>query len=88
MVSDYILPRRDFSAQQRPNQLRPTGHLVVATNALARMAALVLAYWWDPSRPNLTPNVKRGLATAGRDTAIDDAGVIICATSHGTSPTT
>lgn len=76
MVSDYILPRRDFSISQRPNQLRP--HRVtssVATNANTRLATLVLAYWFDPTRPNLLPNVKRGLAVAGRNTEIDDAGL-------------
>ena len=75
-VSDYILPRRDFSVTQRPDQLRP--HRVtssVATNANARMAALVLAYAVDPTRPFLLPNVKRGLAMAGRPTNLDNPGL-------------
>ncbi len=79
LVSDYILPRRDFSITQRPNQLRP--HRVtssVATNANTRMATLVLAYWFDPTRPNLLPNVKRGLAVAGRNTELDDDGINYC----------
>ncbi len=72
-VSDYILPRRDFSIVQRPNALRP--HRVtssVATNANARMAALTLAYTFDPTRPFLLPNVKRGLAVAGRATDLSN----------------
>lgn len=72
-ASDYILPRRDFSVVQRPNQLRP--HRVVsaaATNANARFAALVLAYLVDPTRPFLLPNVKRGLVAAGRPTDLDN----------------
>lgn len=76
MVSDYILPRRDFSVTQRPNQLRP--HKVtssVATNANSRFAALVLTYWFDPSRPFLKPNTRRGLVAAGRDTDLDAGGV-------------
>ena len=67
LVSDYILPRRDFSITQRNNALRP--HRVtssVATNANTRAAAFLLAYYWDPTRPNLLPNVKRGLAIQGR----------------------
>ena len=77
LVSDYILPRRDFSITQRPNQpAAAPGHASsVATNANTRMAALVLAYWWDPTRPNLLPNVKRGLAVAGRRTELDDGGI-------------
>jgi hypothetical protein len=76
MVSDYILPRRDFSVTQRPMQLRP--HRVtssVATNANSRMAAFLLAYLIDPTRPFLLPNVKRGLAMAGRPTDLDNAGL-------------
>ncbi len=68
-VSDYILTRRDFSVTQRNNTLRP--HRVtssVATNANNRMAALTLAYTFDPTRPFLLPNVRRGLAVAGRST--------------------
>ena len=73
MASDHILPRRDFSVTQRPNQLRP--HRVtssVATNANTRFAALVLTYLIDPTRPFLAPNVKRGLVAAGRSTNLDD----------------
>lgn len=76
LVSDYILPRRDFSVSLRPNQLRP--HRVtssVATSANARFAAFVLAYMIDPTRPNLLPSVKRGLAMAGRQTELDDDGI-------------
>jgi hypothetical protein len=76
LVGDYQLPRRDFSVVPRPGQLWP--HKVVssvATNAGARMAALVLTYWFDLTRPNLLPNVKYGLAVQGRDTGIDDAGI-------------
>lgn len=72
MVSDYILPRRDFSVTPNPRQLRP--HRVtssVATNANSRFMALVLAYAVDPTRPFLNPNVKRGLAMAGWDTNLD-----------------
>jgi hypothetical protein len=75
MVSDYILPRRDFSITKPPNQLRP--HKVtssVATGANRRMAALMLAYMIG-QHPFLMPNVKRGLAAAGRDVNIDDAGM-------------
>ncbi|HEV2530946.1 portal protein [Phenylobacterium sp.] len=76
LVSDYILPRRDFSVTQRPNQLRP--HRVTsstATNSNTRLAALLLAYLVDPTRPFLLPNVKRGLAMAGRSTDLDAAGL-------------
>jgi hypothetical protein len=76
LVSDYELPRRDFSTVLRPNQLRP--HRVVssvATAAGARFAAFVLAYMIDPTRPNLLPSVKRGLAMAGRQTDLDDDGI-------------
>ena len=69
MVSDYILTRRDFSVTQRPNQLRP--HRVVSsvgTNNNTRMAAFLLAYLVDYSRPFMLPNVKRGLVAAGRPT--------------------
>ena len=72
LASDYILPRRDFSITQRPNQLRP--HRVtssVATNANNRMAALMLAYTFDPTRPFLLPNVKRGLVASGRNTDLE-----------------
>ena len=73
LCSDYILARRDFTVATRPNQLRP--HRItsqVATQANARSAAFVLAYLIDPTRPNLLPNVKRGLAMAGRETCLDD----------------
>lgn len=73
LCSDYILARRDFTVATRPNQLRP--HRItsqVATQANARSAAFVLAYLIDPTRPNLLPNVKRGLAMAGRQTCLDD----------------
>lgn len=76
MVSDYVLPRRDFSITPRKNQLRP--HRVtssVATNANSRMAAFLLSYWLDPSRPFLSPNVSRGLAIAGRPTGLDDNSI-------------
>jgi hypothetical protein len=76
MVADYQLPRRDFSVVPRPGQLWP--HKVVsstATNAGARMAALILTYWFDLTRPNLLPNVKHGLAVQGRENDIDDAGL-------------
>jgi hypothetical protein len=76
MVSDYILPRRDFSVTQRPNQLRP--HRVtssVATHAVHRMATFLLSYLIGLDRPFLTPNVKRGLAAAGRSTDLDAAGL-------------
>lgn len=76
LVSDYILPRRDFSVTLRPNQLRP--HRVtssVATAANARCAAFLLAYLIDPTRPNMLPNVKRGLAQAGRQSDMDDDGI-------------
>lgn len=73
LVSDYILPRRDFSTTQRPNQIRP--HRVtssVATNANTRMAAWLLTYLIDPTRPFLLPNVKRGLVASGRPTDLED----------------
>ena len=73
LCSDYILARRDFTVATRPNQLRP--HRItsqVATQANARSAAFVLAYLIDPTRPNLLPNVKRGLAMSGRETCLDD----------------
>lgn len=77
LVSDYILPRRDFTVQTRlPNQLRP--HRVtssVATNANTRLAALLLAYLVDPTRPFLLPNVKKGLVVAGRDTELQSEGL-------------
>ena len=75
-VGDYILPRRDFTVTQRPNDLRP--HRItssVATNANTRMAALMLAYLVDYTRPFLLPNVKRGLVAAGRDTELDQDGL-------------
>lgn len=76
LVSDYILPRRDFSIPLRPNQLRP--HRVtsgLARRRNARFAAFLTSFLIDRSRPNLLPNVKRGLAMAGRDTALDDDGL-------------
>jgi hypothetical protein len=76
LCSDYILARRDFTVATRPNQLRP--HRItsqVATQANARAAAFVLAYLIDPTRPNLLPNVKRGLAMAGRETCLDDDSI-------------
>lgn len=76
MVSDYILPRRDFSVTQRPNQLRP--HRVtssVATNANNRMMAFLLSYMVGLDRPFLAPNVKRGLVAAGRPTDLDAASL-------------
>lgn len=72
LVSDYILARRDFTVATRPNQLRP--HRItsqVATQANARAAAFVLAYLIDPTRPNLLPNVRRGLAMQGRATDLE-----------------
>ena len=76
LVSDYILPRRDFTVTKRPNQLRP--HRVtssVATNSNTRMASMVLTYAIDTSRPFMLPNTQRGLATAGRPTELDDASI-------------
>jgi hypothetical protein len=76
LCSDYILARRDFTVATRPNQLRP--HRItsqVATQANARAAAFVLAYLIDPTRPNLLPNVKRGLAQAGRSTELDQESI-------------
>lgn len=76
MVSDYILPRRDFSVASRPNQLRP--HRVtssLATSLNTRLAAFLLGYWLDASRPWLLPNVARGLAVTGRDTDLDDSSL-------------
>ncbi len=73
LVSDYILPRRDFSVTQRPGQLRP--HKVtssIATNNNTRLAAFLLAYAFSPKRPFLTPNVKSGLVAAGRSTNLDN----------------
>lgn len=69
LVSDYILPRRDFSVTQRPGQLRP--HRVTnsaATRNCYRLMAFLLAYAFSPKRPFLTPNVKAGLVAAGRST--------------------
>lgn len=76
MVSDYILPRRDFSVASRPGQLRP--HRVTsshATNLNTRLSAFLLGYWIDASRPWLLPNVKRGLAVEGRALDIDDGSI-------------
>ncbi|MGH6972827.1 MAG: portal protein, partial [Caulobacteraceae bacterium] len=76
LVSDYILPRRDFTVTQRPNQLRPSRVTSsVATNANTRMAALMLAYLIDYTRPFLLPNVARGLVAAGRQTDLDQPGL-------------
>jgi hypothetical protein len=75
-VSDYIRPRRSFSATQLPNQLRP--HRIVnstATNASNRMMALALSFLFDSTRPFVMPNVKSGLIAAGRDTDLDDASI-------------
>lgn len=48
MVSDYILPRRDFSVTRRPGQLRPNRVVsAVAANSNTRLAAMVLAYAVD-----------------------------------------
>ena len=76
LVSDYILTRRDFSVTLRKNQLRP--HRVtssVATNCNNRMAAFLLSYWVDPTRPFLQPNVRRGLAVRGRPVDLDDGAI-------------
>lgn len=72
-VSDYELPRRDFSITARPGQLRP--HKVtssLATNLITRLASFLLAYTFSPKRPFLTPNVKSGLVAAGRSTKLDN----------------
>lgn len=76
LVSDYMLPRRDFTVAMRPNQLRP--HRVTSSVATAlgvRLAANILANAIDPTRPNLLPNVKRGLAMSGRNAGVDDDGL-------------
>ena len=76
LCSDYILARRDFTVATRPDMLRP--HRItsqVATQANARAAAFVLAYLIDPTRPNLLPNVKRGLAMSGRATDLDQESI-------------
>jgi len=58
-TADYIIPRRDFSITQQMGWLRPrrvTSN--VAPNANDRMAALVLSYLVDPTRPFLLPNTR------------------------------
>lgn len=74
LVSDYILPRRDFSVTQRKGQLRPfrvTSSL--ATHLNTRLAAFVLGYWLDGTRPWLLPNVAQALARRGASGELDDA---------------
>ncbi|HEY1448856.1 MAG TPA: portal protein [Caulobacteraceae bacterium] len=76
LVSDYILPRRDFTVTLRPNQIRP--HRVtssLATNANSRMSAMLLTYAIDTSRPFMMPNVKHGLGLVGRSTQLSDAAI-------------
>ena len=76
LVSDYILPRRDFSVALRPNQLR--AHRITNGRAMQnneRFAGFLKTYMIDRSRPNLLPSVKRGLAVAGRQTELDDDGI-------------
>jgi hypothetical protein len=76
MVSDYILPRRDFSVTQRGNTLRP--HRVtssIATNANSRMAAWLLTYWIDFSRPWLRAALRDGVMHAGRGTGLSDPAI-------------
>lgn len=76
LVSDYMLPRRDFTVSLRPNQLRP--HRVTSSVATAlgvRLSANILANLIDTTRPNLLPSVKRGLAMAGRNVDLDDDSI-------------
>jgi hypothetical protein len=76
MVSDYILTRRDFSVAQRPNQLRPSRVTWGGAASLnTRMAAFVLAYLIDYSRPFLLPSVQSGLGVAGGGSTLDDPSI-------------
>ena len=75
-VSDYILPRRDFSVTLRPGQIRP--HRVTSSLARTlnyRAAVMLLTYLVDTSRPFMLPNVKSGLAMAGRVSNLDDRSI-------------
>jgi hypothetical protein len=71
-VADYVLPRRDFSLPALPGQLRPRKvSSNVGINANRRMAAFLLTYAVDATRPFLLPSTKRGLLAAGRRSELD-----------------
>lgn len=71
-IADVFMPRKSFICTPQPGQLRPR---MVTTSkpieCLNRSAAMLVSYLIDPTRPNITPNVARGLVAAGRRSDLD-----------------
>jgi len=71
-IADVFMPRKSFICTPQQGQLRPR---MVTTSkpieCLNRSAAMLVGYLIDPTRPNILPNVDRGLVAAGRQTELD-----------------
>ncbi|TCS14551.1 portal protein [Caulobacter sp. BK020] len=71
-IADVFMPRKSFICTPQPGLLRPR---MVTTSkpieCLNRSAAMLVGYLVDPTRPNILPNVSRGLVAAGRNTELD-----------------
>lgn len=73
MIADAFMPRKDFSIQGKPGELRKRRLTSsVPPIALQRGASLLVAHMIDHTRPFIKANVSRGLVAAGRATNLDD----------------
>ena len=71
MVADHFVPRKDFSVQIRPTELRPRRVTTsVPAVSLRNSAAMLISYLIDPTQPFITPNTENSLVAAGRSTRL------------------
>jgi hypothetical protein len=72
LLADIFMPRKDFSIQGRPTDLRKR-RLTSSVPVIARKrgAALLIAYLIDHTQPFVKANVDRSLDAAGRPTDLD-----------------
>lgn len=71
-IADVFMPRKSFTCTPQPGQLRGrTIQTSVPQKCLNRSSAMLVGYLIDPTRPNILPNVQRGLVAAGRRTDLD-----------------
>ena len=71
-VANYFLPRRDFTLQRFPGELRDR-RLLDATGMIDtdRLAAMLFGWLISPAMPFVRPSVERGLIAAGRQVELE-----------------
>jgi hypothetical protein len=72
MIAEVFMPRKDFSIQGKPTDLRKRRLTsAVPPMALRRGAAFLTAYLIDNTRPFVKANAEMGLVAAGRSVDLD-----------------